>query len=199
MNDTWNNDNKQFSNLYVYKQLVEMEKKSNQKWKVIAIGSIFVLLLSLAVMVYALNLPKTVPLVITVSDWGEAKYVGEVSKLSYSGLKIPKIAIEYQLRKFITNRFTISSDPSVVRNNLKDCYSSLTAQSAQKLSLELKENNPIREVGNALRNVEIESILAVSKSTFQVDFIMTTTNMGGKISRRQRIRGVLTTDTLEPL
>lgn len=199
MNDTWADENRKFSNLYIYKQICEIENKSNKKWKVIGIGSIAILLLSLIVMFYAINLPKTVPMVITVSDWGEAKYVGEVTKLSYNGLKIPQIAIEYQLRKFITNKYTISTDPSVVRNNLKDCYSALTSTSAQKLSEELKKNNPLKEVGSVIRNVEIESILTVSKSTYQVDFIVKTTGLTGKLNRQQRIRGVITTTTMEPM
>ena len=69
----------------------------------------------------AINQPKTVPLVVTVSDWGEAKYVGNVSRNNWQGIKVPEIAIEYQLRKFVTNFYAISSDPQVLKNNLNEC------------------------------------------------------------------------------
>lgn len=198
MQDTWSKESVKFSNLYLYKKICDLDKTQMHKWKMIALGSLVIMLISLCIMFYALNLPRTVPLVITVSDWGEARYVGEVNKLSFQGLKIPKIAIEYQLRRFITNRFNISTDANVIRGNLKDCYSCLTSNSAQKLSEELKADNPLKLVGKLIKNVEIESILTLSKNSYQVDFILTSSSLTGRMVETERLRGVLSVETLEP-
>lgn len=198
MQDTWSKESVKFSNLYLYKKICDLNKTQMHKWKLLALGSLVIMLISLCIMFYALNLPRTVPLVITVSDWGEARYVGEVNKLSFQGLKIPKIAIEYQLRRFITNRFNISTDANVIRGNLKDCYSCLTSNSAQKLSEELKADNPLKLVGKLIKNVEIESILTLSKNSYQVDFIITSSSLTGRMVETERLRGVLSVETLEP-
>lgn len=115
MKDTWAKENSNYTHLYVYKKLEQIEKSEKKKWKTIAIISVSLLLVSFLVMIYAVNLPRTVPMVITVSDWGEAKYVGEIGKLNYDGVKVPKIAIEYQIRKFVINKYSISSDYAVTR------------------------------------------------------------------------------------
>lgn len=143
-------------------------------------------------------MPKTVPLVITVSDWGEAKYVGAVSNYSYTGMRVPEIAIEYQLRKFITNRFSLPYDRSVLRNNLKDCYASLTRESATKLSAELRMNNPLNEAGKKSVTVDVESVLKLSAQSYQVDFIVLTSDTSGYVNIRQRMRGVLAVKLMEP-
>ncbi len=198
MQDTWSKESEKFTNLYLYKKICDLDKTQMHKWKILALGSLVIMLISLCIMFYALNLPRTVPMVITVSDWGEARYVGEVNKLSFQGLKIPKIAIEYQLRRFITNRFNISTDANVIKGNLKDCYSCLTSNSAQKLSEELKADNPLKLVGKLIKNVEIESILTLSKNSYQVDFILTSSSLTGRMVETERLRGVLSVETLEP-
>lgn len=184
--------------LEIYEQMEKERKKSENKWKFFAYISIGGFVLSLMVMVWAINLPKSVPVLVSLSDFGEAKYVGEVNRINYSGIKIPEIAIEYQIRKFVTNKYTIPGDAEVLRNNLIDCYSCLTRDTSSKLSTELKEHNPIKDVQNIRRKVEIESVLKTSKNSYQVDFTITQTspNEGSKVVIR--MRGIVTVVLLEP-
>ena len=186
------------SALDIYLAHMAKEKRRQAQWKIFAAGSFLCLLISFGIIIWALHLPKTVPLVITVSDWGEAKYVGSISNYSYTGIKIPEIAIEYQFRKFVANKFSISSDRTVVRNNLKDCYAALTRETATKLSSELRKDNPLNEAGKKTVSVDIESILKVSAKTYQVDFIVTTSDGSGFIKSRERTRGAISVKMMEP-
>ena len=197
-NDVWPEFQKDYTHLYVYKKMQEKDAAESRILKIALVACLLILAVALVVMIYAINLPRTVPMVITVSDWGEAKYVGEVSKLNYAGIKVPAIAIEYQLRKFVSNKFTLSTDPNVVRKNLKDCYSCLTNSSSQKLSEELRAYNPLRDVGKIVRNVEIQSVLNVTQNSYQVDFIVTTSSISGRVEKVARYRGLLTTALMEP-
>ena len=184
--------------LEIYEQMEKERKKSENKWKFFAYVSLGGFVLSLIIMVWAINLPKSVPVLVSLSDFGEAKYIGEVNRINYSGIKIPEIAIEYQIRKFVTNKYTIPGDAEVLRNNLIDCYSCLTRDTSSKLSTELKEHNPIKDVQNIRRKVEIESVLKTSKNSYQVDFTITQTspNEGSKVVIR--MRGIVTVVLLEP-
>ena len=194
----WTLEKSKTTPLDQYIHFVNTEKRQTLFWKYSAIISFVCLVAALAVLMYAVNLPKAFPLVITVSDWGEAKYVGEVSNYSYNGIKVPEIAINYQLRKFIINRFSIPYDPHILRSNLKDCYSTLTRESAAKLSSELKADNPMQQYGKKIVTVEIETVLKLSTQSYQVDFFIITADSRGQINERIRMRGILAIKLMEP-
>jgi len=180
-------------------EIVEKQKRRELRgYKFFAAVGCAGFLLTLAGLLYQRTLPQTIPLVITVSDWGEAKYVGDVSSYSYSGMKIPKAATEYQIRKFVSNIFSVPADAAVLRSNLKDCYSCLTGVSSQKLSTMLRENNPFDLFGTYIVTVEIESILNVSASSYQVDFIVYKSTPDLRRTERQRMRGVITIKYMAP-
>ena len=199
MNKTdWRLEKSKTTPLEIYQEMERERKKSENKWKIFAYIAIGGFILSLIVLVWDRNLPKTVPVIVTLSDFGEAKYIGEVSRINYSGIKIPEIAIEYQIRKFVTNKYTIPGDAEVLRNNLIDCYSCLTRDTSSKLSSELKEHNPIKDVKDYRRKVEIESVLKTSKNSYQIDFTITQTSPNDGNKQVIRMRGIVTVVLLEP-
>lgn len=186
------------SMLNEYDRIIGMQNKENKVWRVIAIASMIAFFLSLGLMFYAIKLPKTVPMVITVSDFGEAKYVGEISKLSYDNIKVPEIAVQYQIRKFITNMRTINSDADVMTQNVKNLYTMLTMTSSQKLSNFLRKENPFNDFGKFKRSVLIESLLKLSENAYQVDFIETKLTPTGGVLDKVRYRAIISIQLLEP-
>ncbi|GHU85915.1 conjugal transfer protein TrbF [Spirochaetia bacterium] len=187
-----------FNPLSEYDRIIGEQCRENKTWRRIALVSMTAFFLSLGIVFYALTRPATVPLVITVSDWGEAKYVGDVSHYSYAGIKVPEAAIQYQLRRFVTNVYSIPIDPAVLKTNIEECYASLTGSSAQKLSGRLREKNPFDSVGLTTVRVEIESVLGLAGKSYQVDFITTTSRPNETQMRRERMRGTLTVEMLTP-
>lgn len=179
-----------------YIKIVKAQQSGERKWKIFTALSFGCLVAAIAALIWALTLPKTVPMVITVSDWGEAKYVGNVSSYSYNGLKVPPVAIEYQLRKFVDHMFAIPSDSSILRTNLEDCYASLTNDAANKFTDTIRADNPKDHFGKMTRTVEIETILKLSDKSYQLDFFLDST--AGTTKTRQRMRGVISTELLEP-
>lgn len=184
--------------LEIYEKIEKDRKKAEEKWKIFAYITIAGFVFSLGVMAYAVNLPKTVPVLVSISDFGEPKYIGEVNRINYSGIKVPEIAIEYQIRKFVTNKYTIPGDSEVLRNNLKDCYSCLTRDTSSKLSSELKERNPLQDIKYFRKKVEIESVLKTSKNSYQVDFRITQSAPNDMNKEISRMRGIVTITLLEP-
>lgn len=192
------NEKTPFNPLKEFDRIVGEQCRENQTWRKIAILAILSFFVSLGIIFYALNLPKTVPLVVLVSEWGESKYIGDISKFSYHGTVVPEVALQYQLRQFITNLYSIPLDAAVLRSNIEKCYSSLTGKSAPKLSALLKADNPFNDFGVLSRSVLIESILSLSKNSYQVDFIITSAQFDGKILKKERSRAIFTTALLEP-
>jgi type IV secretion system protein VirB5 len=187
-----------FNPLTEYDRIIGEQCRENKTWRRIALISMAAFFAALGILVYAIRLPKTVPLVITVSEWGEAKYVGNVSQYSYAGIKVPDVAVLYQIRRFVSNLYSIPADAAVLRQNLTDCYSCLTGDSAQKLSNRLRSENPFDSFGSITARVEIESILRLSGQSYQADFMLTTSRPNDTQTKRTRMRGTLTIELKEP-
>lgn len=181
-----------------YDRIIGLQNKENKTWRIIAIASLSFLFLSLLLLLYAIKLPKTIPMVITVSEYGEAKYVGNVSKMSYSNMKVPDIAIQYQIKRFVTNMNTITSDAQVMKQNIRDCYNMLSGDAGLKLSNILKNDNPFDKFGDIKQSILLESILQLSPQSYQVDYIQSKITMTGVVTDRTRYRGIISIALLEP-
>lgn len=181
-----------------YDRIIGLQNKENKTWRIIAVASLSFLFLSLLLLLYAIKLPKTIPMVITVSEYGEAKYVGNVSKISYSNIKVPDIAIQYQIKRFVTNMNTITSDAQVMKQNIRDCYNMLSGDAGLKLSNLLKNDNPFDKFGSLKQSILLESILQLSPQSYQVDYIQSKITMTGVVTDRTRYRGIISIALLEP-
>lgn len=181
-----------------YDRIIGLQNKENKTWRIIALASLSFLFLSLLLLLYAIKLPKTIPMVITVSEYGEAKYVGNVSKMSYSNMKVPDIAIQYQIKRFVTNMNTITSDAQVMKQNIRDCYNMLSGDAGLKLSNILKNDNPFDKFGDIKQSILLESILQLSPQSYQVDYIQSKITMTGVVTDRTRYRGIISIALLEP-
>lgn len=179
----------------VWDSLIGEERNEKIAWRRVAILSMFCFVLSLITLIYTANLPKTVPMIVTVAPWGEAKYIGDVSGHSYGNIRIPDVAIQYQLRDFIMKLRSISRDSEVLYQNITDCYEKVTNNAASIMTVEVRKEDPFSLVGKTRRTVSIESILRISTETWQVDWIETTTGTPNKI---ERMRGLFTVKILEP-
>jgi type IV secretion system protein VirB5 len=185
--------------LEIFQRHISNQRRRDMQWRIFAIASFVMLIVALAVAIWAVRLPKSVPCVITVSDFGEANYVGPVTKLSYSGLKVPQVAIDYQMTQFVTKRFSVPADGAVLRQNLTDAYRMLTDITAAKLTEELSSgDDPRKRFGRELVTVEVQTILKLSENSYQLDFFLTDTSLGGRLNWRDHMRGVLTVAMLEP-
>ena len=181
-----------------YDRIIGLQNKENKTWRIIAVSSLSFLFLSLLLLLYAIKLPKTIPMVITVSEYGEAKYVGNVSKMSYSNINVPDIAIQYQIKRFVTNMNTITSDAQVMKQNIRDCYNMLSGDAGLKLSNILKNDNPFDKFGDIKQSILLESILQLSPQSYQVDYIQSKITMTGVVTDRTRYRGIISIALLEP-
>ena len=198
MKSEWGSENKELTHLYIYEQLKRMDRINEKKWKFVAIFSALCLSFTLMLLAYTINLPKTVPLVIAVNDFGEAKYMGAADKLSYSGMKVPEKVIKNVIEKFVNNKFSLSSDGIICQKNIKSNYMFLTKEASEKYSQELQEKNPLNDFGNRIKLVEFESFLKLSDSSYQVDFSVTSNSMNFSDREKKVVRGVIQIQMMVP-
>lgn len=173
--------------------------KENRLLRFVVIISCIAFFLSIAVTFYAVNVPDSIPVLVTMNDFGEAKYIGPVSRKNYQGFSVPEAAIQYEVKDFVNMYFTLSTDVTVMRKNNSKIYHFLTATTASKFSRLVKETDLYKSFGEKTREVFFETEpLRLSNDTYQVDFQSVTRNLDGNISEKKYYRIVISIKTLDP-
>jgi type IV secretion system protein VirB5 len=164
-----------------------LDKQKEMKWwrGIIGVGFLLLFMISLFFNVHAVSQQKTVPVLVNVMPSGEAQYLGEVRQ--NAALTVPEAAVQYQVRKFITNLRSVSTDPQVLYNNIDECYAMITNRYEPIMTRSLRGNSPFDLVGKTRRSVEVESVLKITGSSYQVDFFeVSTDNQGARRTARFR-------------
>jgi type IV secretion system protein VirB5 len=169
-----------------------LDKMNEMKWwrGIIGVGILALSFLSLVFFIIAVSTQKTVPVLINVMPTGEAAYLGEVRQDSQPH-EIPEAAITFQVRKFITNIRSISTDAEVLYNNIDDCYYMVTGSYEPVMTRMLRSNSPFEQVGKIRRTLDVKSVLRTTGNSFQVDWTENSIEPGGSV-RKKEMRAIVT-------
>jgi len=99
---------------------------------------------------------------------GESQYLGEVRQTG--SIQVPEASIHYQIRTFITNYRTVSTDYQIVYSNIDDCFFMTTQSFTPIFRQNLLDDSPFALVGKIRRTVEIESILLITGRSYNVNW-----------------------------
>lgn len=173
--------------------------RENRILKYVVIVSCLAFFVSIGITFYAVSLPESVPVLVTMNDFGETTYVGAVSRRNYQNYAVPELAIQYQVKKFINYAYTLSTDKSVMQKSLSNTYHILTSTTASKYSARLKEETPFADFGSRTREVIFQTEpLQLSRDTYQVDFRIVTRMLSGNIVADKTMRAVISVKVLKP-
>jgi type IV secretion system protein VirB5 len=173
--------------------------KENRILKFVVVIACLSFFLSIGITIFAINRPDSIPVLVTMNDFGQTQYIGAVSRKNWQGFNIPEIAITYQVKDYINLYKSLSSDKVVVKKNIEKTYHLLTSLSSSKYSTLLKENNPYKDFGSYTKDVEFETDpLKISANTYQVDYKITKRTLDGRNIEQKRERAVISINCLEP-
>ena len=150
-----------------------LAQKNARMWQIIALVSLSSFFISLGLLGYAVNLPSTIPVIVTVDGEGHANYVGKVDKSLYGRQAIPENAKYYQMKNLIKNMFTKYIDRDAQQNCVDLAFSIVQAGAVQQLDLFFRENNPFKDYGKYVQNVEIQQPLRQTDKTYFINFEVT--------------------------
>jgi type IV secretion system protein VirB5 len=173
-------------------QNVIHEKKLWQKSFFINLG---LFIISLFLFFHAINLQQTVPVLVNVLPSGESQYLGEVRQTG--SLQVPEAAIHFQVRTFVSNIRSVSTDYQVVYNNIDDCFAMVTSNYVPIMRRMLLDNSPFELVGRIRRAVNIESVLNITDRSYQVNWTETVIDANAA-TRTSRFRAVVTIRLIPP-
>lgn len=172
--------------------------KERNYWRITAIVALVFLGGSIFGWLYAVNLPDIAYHVIEIAPWGEAKSLGVPGKTEYSDIQRPEQSIKYYLKYFIQNIRSVSTDKFIIRDNLSVAFNYVTSTGSNILKNILNENSPFIRADNERVEVLIESILNVSKDTYQVDWYERISSPTGEKGKTEQFRGIFNLYFSEP-
>lgn len=173
--------------------------KENRILKYVVIVSCLAFFFSIGITLYAISLPDSIPVLVTMNDFGETKYVGEVSRRNFQNFNVPEIAIQYQVKEFINLYNTLSTDRTVMKKSIDKTYHLLTSVTASKYSSLVRETQPFEDFGTRTREVFFQTEpLQLSNDTYQVDYTVITRQLNGTITDEKNYRALITIKVLQP-
>lgn len=156
-----------------------LSQKNARMWQIIALVSLSSFFISLGIIAYAVTLPKTVPVIVTVDAEGRADYVGKVDKSLYGKEAVPENAKYYQMKRLIKNMYTIVVDKNAQHEYIAEANAIVQMGAVRQLDLFFRENNPFSEFGEYTQSVDIQQPLRQTDNTYFVNFEVTKKNISG--------------------
>jgi type IV secretion system protein VirB5 len=178
-----------------YADILLDKMKETQLWRRSAFINVGLFAVALILFFYSVNQQKTVPVLINVMPSGESQYLGEVRQ--GGAVQVPEAAVHYDIRKFVSNLRSVSTDYQVVYNNIDECFVMSTQSYVPILRRMLLADSPFDLVGKVRRTVEIESVLNITGRSYQVNWTETVTESSSN-PKSSRMRAVVTVRLVAP-
>ena len=176
--------------------IAAMSQKNARMWQIIALVSLSSFFISLGVLIYAVNLPKTIPVIVTVDSNGNATYVGKVDKKHWGNSKIPEHHKTSQIKKLITNMFTWVIDKKAQQSYMNVAASTCQEPASTQLNTFFRNNNPFEWIGIKTKTVNLQEPMRQTDNTYVIYFDVITYNNGIR-ERTEKFSALLTLDLYE--
>ena len=165
-----------------------LQQRTARTWQLIAVVSLVSFFISLGIIIYAVTLPRTVPVIVTVNDEGQAQYVGKIDRKNYGQTAIPEIAKHYQIKKLVTSMYTWITDRNAQKLFINDAAAIVQEGAVGELDIFFRSDNPYSHVGKEVSTAEINSIVSITDNTYLVDFTRTVKTVNGYVIRTEKKR-----------
>lgn len=162
-----------------------ISQKNARMWQIIALVSLLSFFISLGICLYAIHLPKTVPVIVTVDTQGQATYIGAVDKSYWGKDKIPENAKVYQFKRLVANMFTWVTDKNAQNQYIHECEKICQGNAMTLLNDFYHENNPFNWIGIKTRSVVMEEPLRQTERTYVMYFNIITYDQGKEESNER--------------
>ena len=173
--------------------------QENRILKFVVVVATLSFFLSIGISLYAVSRPDSIPVLVTMNEFGETQYIGPVSRKNYQNFNVPEVAVQAQVKEFISLMNTLSTDKTVMKKAVSKTYHLLTTTTAQRYSTLVRENNPFKDFGSRTKEVLFQTEpLKVSADTYQVDYQIITRQLSGQMMGNESFRAVITVKMLQP-
>lgn len=175
----------------MYDTIQGLSQKNARMWQIIALVSLSSFFISLLIIFKAVNMPKTVPVIVTVNDEGQAEYVGKVDKSYWNNQKIPENAKLYQIKKLISNMYTWVIDEEAQKSYIRECSKITQKDAVPFLHNFFQSENPFDYLGLRTRTVNIQEPLRETDNSY-VTYYEVVERQGGLVTKVTKFSALCT-------
>lgn len=173
-----------------------ISQKNARMWQIIALVSLSSFFVSLFICFYAVRLPKTVPVIVTVDSNGSATYVGKVDKSYWGRSNIPEHHKTYQVKKLISNMYTWVIDANAQQSYIRECENICQGSASNQLNTFFMTNNPFNWIGTKTQTVKMDEPLKQTERTYVIYYDVITFQNGYEVERN-RFSALMTLEYFE--
>ena len=148
----------------VWDERIGSARTQARNWRLMAFGCLVLALLMAAGLVWRSAQSIVTPYVVEVDHGGQVRAVGEAA----TPYRPNDAQIAHHLARFVTLVRSLSIDPIVVRQNWLDAYDYTTDRGAAVLNDYARANDPFTRIGRETVTVQINSVVRVSDTSFQI-------------------------------
>ena len=165
-----------------YRDHFQMLSQSKLWWQMGAIACFMLMFGAMATALSTANRSNYIPYIVAVDDHGVAIATG----LAHQTTKADEKIIVATLADFITNARTVTVDVSLIRKAIYSCYAHILREDPARAKIDewFSGNSgvktPFERAGDSLVSVKINSVVAQTATTYQVDWVETERDRSGK-------------------
>jgi type IV secretory pathway TrbF-like protein len=189
--------NKTSNELALHDTIQGISQRNARMWQIIALVSLSAFFISLIILAVAVNLPKTIPVIVTVNPEGESHYIGKVDRSMYGNTSIPEISKEYQINKLITRMHSRVIDLQAQRLYVGETQAIVQAGAIRQLDTFYRSDNPYDHIGEETRSVQMEPLLKQTNNTYICYFRVIRRHINGYELSNDRWTALVNIDVYE--
>lgn len=141
-------------------------------WRVVALVGVGCLVACICLLIHVVRLPKTELVVVSVNDIGEARYDGTTRGISFDRAGLQENVMYDILSKFVISTYTVGTDSQLMYENLRKNFYYLDGVKRREYQDFVNGDDPFSLVGRLTRSVRVENVMAVTDSSWQIDFFV---------------------------
>jgi type IV secretory pathway TrbF-like protein len=170
--------------------------KSAQSWRLAAMGSIGIALISVGGLAYSASQSKFVPYVVEVDKLNATLPIGPADRAGKADARI----VRSQLASWIANTRSVYLDAGAEQRIIREAYALIDQASPafQTVNEFMRANDPFERAKTETVSVEVQTVLPLGGDTWRVEWMETTRGRDGAVITRKPWQAVITTAVNPP-
>ena len=171
--------------------------KAAVAWRIVGILGLTMAVISFGYALYLSTQVKLVPYIVEVDALGMSVASGFPEQIEYADPRV----VRATLGNFVTSFRSITPDAVVQKQYIDRTYALLRSSdpSTQKINAWFRGNSPFEKAKTSTVAIEVNTIVALSNQTYQIDWTEFERNRKGKEMGTRRFRGIATVTLTAPL
>lgn len=166
-----------------------------KNWRLCALGMIILCLVLSAGIIYQSSKAQVTPFVVMLGTDGAPVAVERAVSTNY----VPQDReIKYFLKEWVKKMRSVPLDPVLAKESWTNAFNMLRGSGLNKMRDLMRQENPTLKLGKQTIQVEVQVVVPMSASTYQVRWTESEFAKEGKLIESRKMTGLFTVEIIPP-